>query len=97
MAPLLPLLHISPVFYILSSFPLSTPNKTKRNPVIFCLRRPMIPSDMMAPLFLSLPLRSLAVAARVYHHAYKSVREDQIGFQKYKIHGDIKKQRGGEA
>lgn len=54
----------------------------------------MIPSDMMAPLFLSLSLRSLAVAARVYHHAYKSVREDQIGFQKYKIHGDIKKTKG---
>lgn len=92
------LLYISLVFHILPLFPsLPTPNKTKRNPVIFCLRRPMIPSDMMAPLFLSLLLRSLAVAARVYHRAYKSVREDQIGFQKYKIHGDIKKQRGGKA
>lgn len=54
----------------------------------------MIPSDMMAPL--SVPLRSLAVAARVYHRAYKSVHEDQIGFQKYKILGDIKKQKEGE-
>lgn len=89
-------LHLTRLSHSLSSSPL-TPNKTKRNPVIFCLRRPMIPSDMMAPLFLSLPLRSLAVAARVYHHAYKSVREDQIGFQKYKIHGDIKKQRGDGA
>jgi len=89
------------VFFFLSFFlslspslQRATPNKTKRNPVIFCLCRPMIPSDMMAPL--SVPLRSLAVAARVYHHAYKSVREDQIGFQKYKIHGDIKKRKGGE-
>lgn len=51
----------------------------------------MIPSDMMTSL--SVLLRSLAVAARVYHRAYKSVHEDQIGFQKYKIHGDIKKKR----
>lgn len=35
--------------------------------------------------------------ARVYHRAYKSVDEDQIGFQKYKIHGDIKKQKEGKA
>lgn len=77
-----------------SSLPRAAPNKTKRNPVIFCLHRPMIPSDMMAPL--SVPLRSLAVAARVYHRAYKSVHEDQIGFQKYKILGDIKKQKEGE-
>lgn len=55
----------------------------------------MIPSDMMAPL--SVLLRSLAVAARVYHRAYKSVHEDQIGFQKYKIHGDIKKEKEREA
>lgn len=54
----------------------------------------MIPSDMMASL--SVLLRSLAVAARVYHRAYKSVHEDQIGFQKYKIHGDIKKEKGRE-
>lgn len=54
----------------------------------------MIPSDMMASL--SVPLRSLAVAARVYHRAYKSVHEDQIGFQKYKIHSDIKKEKGDE-
>lgn len=33
----------------------------------------------------------------MYHRAYKSVHEDQIGFQKYKIHGDIKKEKGGEA
>lgn len=32
----------------------------------------------------------------MYHRAYKSVREDQIGFQKYKIHGDIKKRKGDE-
>ena len=55
----------------------------------------MIPSDMMASL--SVPLCSLAVAARVYHRAYKSVYEDQIGFQKYKIHGDIKKEKENEA
>jgi len=55
----------------------------------------MIPSDMIAPL--SVLLRSLAVAARVYHRAYKSVREDQIGFQKYKIHDDIKKEKEREA
>lgn len=55
----------------------------------------MIPSDMMASL--SVPLRSLAVAARVYHRAYKSVHEDQIGFQKYKIHSDIKKEKGDES
>lgn len=30
----------------------------------------------------------------MYHRAYKSVDEDQIGFQKYKIH-DIKKQKEG--
>lgn len=44
----------------------------------------------------------MVTPARVYHRAYKSVDEDQIGFQKYKIHGDIKKQkearpRGGDA
>jgi len=50
---------------------------------------------MIAPL--SVLLRSLAVAARVYHRAYKSVHEDQIGFQKYKIHDDIKKEKAGEA
>lgn len=33
----------------------------------------------------------------MYHRAHKSVRENQIGFQKYKIHGDIKKQKGDEA
>lgn len=33
----------------------------------------------------------------MYHRAYKSAREDQIGFQKYKIHGDIKKEKGEEA
>lgn len=77
-----------------SSLSRAAPNKTKRNPVIFCLRRPMIPSDMMASL--SVPHRSLAVAARVYHRAYKSVHEDQIGFQKYKIHSDIKKEKGDE-
>lgn len=32
----------------------------------------------------------------MYHRAYKSVHEDQIGFQKYKIHSDIKKQKKGE-
>lgn len=36
---------------------------------------------------------SLVMPARVYHREYKSVDEDQIGFQKYKIHGDIKKQK----
>ena len=30
---------------------------------------------------------SLVMPARVYHREYKSVDEDQIGFQKYKIHG----------
>lgn len=45
-------------------------------------------------LSLGASLRSLAVAARVYHRAYKSVHEDQIGFQKYKILGDIKKTKG---
>lgn len=40
---------------------------------------------------------SLVMPARVYHRAYKSVDEDQIGFQKYKIHGDIKKQKEGKA
>lgn len=44
-------------------------------------------------LSLSVPLRSLAVAARVYHRAYKSAREDQIGFQKYKIHTAILKNK----
>lgn len=33
----------------------------------------------------------------MYHRAYKSAREDQIGFQKYKIHGDIKKEKEEEA
>lgn len=32
----------------------------------------------------------------MYHRAYKSVHEDQIGFQKYKIHSDIKKEQGDE-
>lgn len=35
----------------------------------------------------------MVMPARVYHREYKSVDEDQIGFQKYKIHGDIKKQK----
>lgn len=35
----------------------------------------------------------MVTPARVYHRAYKSVDEDQIGFQKYKIHGDIKKRK----
>lgn len=62
---------------------------------------------MMAGLSLSLSLSaerrqvrergeeapSLVMPARVYHREYKSVDEDQIGFQKYKIHGDIKKQK----
>ena len=55
---------------------------------------PMIPPDMMA-LLSGAP--SLVMPARVYHRAYKSVDEDQIGFQKYKIHGDIKKQKEGKA
>lgn len=29
----------------------------------------------------------------MYHHAYKSAREDQIGFQKYKIHTAILKNK----
>ncbi|KAI4481760.1 hypothetical protein M0804_009281 [Polistes exclamans] len=37
------------------------------------------------------------VPARVYHRAYKSVGEDQIGFQKYKIQNDIKKQKEASA
>jgi len=48
-------------------------------------------------LFLPVPLRSLAVAARVYHRAYKSAREDQIGFQKYKIHTAILKNKSEAA
>jgi len=33
----------------------------------------------------------------VYHRAYKSAREDQIGFQKYKIHTAILKNKSEAA